>query len=89
MAFLCPFHCWAFVFKTRTWGKDIYIYCSWDELISNLTEKLRVADLQEPSFEEQMIDNLVMDPERVETLKALANSYTRMNKSGFKSEREA
>jgi Cdc6-like AAA superfamily ATPase len=46
---------------------------------------LKVTDFEEPFFEEEMINNLVMDPDRVESLKAWANSYARTNKLGLKS----
>lgn len=42
----------------------------------------------EPNFDENMIDNLVMDNKRVQTLKALAKSFVRLNRFGKESERE-
>ncbi|KAF2258988.1 P-loop containing nucleoside triphosphate hydrolase protein [Lojkania enalia] len=51
-------------------------------------ELLDVNGFSEPKFEENMIDNLVMDEKRVSILKALAKSFIRINSLGEKSERE-
>ncbi|KUI53387.1 Protein MSP1 [Cytospora mali] len=45
-------------------------------------EDLHVANLEEPVFQENMVDNLVMEPSRMRTLKALASSYIRVNQHG-------
>ena len=50
-----------------------------------MIEHLHVSYFQEPKFEQDMIDKLVMDPARIRTLKALAGSYIRENKHGVKS----
>ncbi|KAJ4355596.1 uncharacterized protein N0V89_003616 [Didymosphaeria variabile] len=56
-----------------------------DELDSEL---LHVKGLGEPNFEENMINQLVMDEKRVNTLKALAKSFIRVNKFGETSDKE-
>ncbi|KFY59939.1 hypothetical protein V496_05480 [Pseudogymnoascus sp. VKM F-4515 (FW-2607)] len=48
-------------------------------------EELHVKSLQEPKFEQDMIDKLVMDAARIKILKALASSYIREDKHGVKS----
>ncbi|KAE9365610.1 P-loop containing nucleoside triphosphate hydrolase protein [Stipitochalara longipes BDJ] len=49
-------------------------------------EQLHVKDFKEPRFQQDMIDNLVMDASRIKTLKALAGSYIRQNIHGEKTE---
>lgn len=51
-------------------------------------ERLHVKGLAEPDYEENMIDQLVMDEKRKTTLKALAKSFIRVNQFGEKSTRE-
>ncbi|KAF9891838.1 hypothetical protein FE257_003323 [Aspergillus nanangensis] len=45
-------------------------------------ETLHVANFAEPQFSESLINSLVMDSGRLQTLKALAKSFSRINKSG-------
>ncbi|KAH6676509.1 ATPase [Halenospora varia] len=45
-------------------------------------ERLNVASFHEPTFEEDMIDKLVMNSTRIKTLKALAGSYIRQDIHG-------
>jgi hypothetical protein len=45
-----------------------------------------VKDFKEPIFQQDMIDKLVMDANRIKTLKALAGSYIRQNIHGEKTE---
>ncbi|KAJ9142057.1 ATPase (AAA) domain protein [Pleurostoma richardsiae] len=52
-------------------------------------ERLHVKDFQQPKFEENMIDSLVMDERRVGTLKALAKSFARIDTHGVEMKREA
>jgi Cdc6-like AAA superfamily ATPase len=42
-------------------------------------ELLHVGHYEEPKFDRQLIDNLVMDKKRVDILKALAKSFARVN----------
>ncbi|KAF2104706.1 ATPase [Rhizodiscina lignyota] len=51
-------------------------------------EKLVVSQFQEPRYNENMLDNLVMAPPRVKTLKSLAKSYARINQCGKNMTRE-
>ncbi|ROW06834.1 hypothetical protein VMCG_04098 [Cytospora schulzeri] len=51
-------------------------------------QNVHVANLQEPKFQRGMIDDLVMEPSRVRTLKALASSYIRINQHGKPIEHE-
>ncbi|KAF2091476.1 hypothetical protein K490DRAFT_32941 [Saccharata proteae CBS 121410] len=51
-------------------------------------ESLHVDNFEEPHHEEDMIENLVMDPVRANTLKALAKSFIRTDRHGKKSQRE-
>jgi hypothetical protein len=46
------------------------------------------GELQEPKFNETMINNLVMDERRVGILKSLAKSFARVNKHGEEMERD-
>lgn len=48
-----------------------------------------MKNFQEPQFQEDLIDNLVMDQERIKILKALASSYVRVNQQGNKIEHDA
>ncbi|KAL4894971.1 hypothetical protein BDV59DRAFT_174221 [Aspergillus ambiguus] len=50
-------------------------------------ELLHVAHFSEPQFNESLIDSLVMNSARVQTLKALSKSFIRVNKDGDKMER--
>lgn len=43
---------------------------------------LHVKNFSDPEFENEMIDDLVMDQARIKMLKALAKSYIRVNKRG-------
>lgn len=45
-------------------------------------EKLEVARLEDPKFDRDLIDSLVMNKKRVDTLKSLAKSYARIDKNG-------
>lgn len=47
-----------------------------------------MANLDEPAFQTNMIDSLVMEQGRVKTLKALASSYIRVNQHGKPMEHE-
>jgi SpoVK/Ycf46/Vps4 family AAA+-type ATPase len=51
-------------------------------------ETLDIEKLEVPDYQEDMIENLVMKESHVETLKALATSYARFNKTGVKSDHE-
>jgi len=53
-----------------------------------LVEVVEVGNCKEPNFKRNMIDNLVMDPTRVQTLKALSKSFARLDKHGNKMVRE-
>lgn len=50
---------------------------------------LEVAKCMEPRFNENQIDNLVMNPMHVRTLKSLAKSFARINKRGENMRSEA
>lgn len=54
-------------------------------MLTIIIEELHVESLQEPKFEQDMIDKLVMDTARIKILKALASSYIREDKHGVKS----
>jgi SpoVK/Ycf46/Vps4 family AAA+-type ATPase len=59
------------------------------EVIANYCVELLNVDLfKEPKYETSMMDNLVMEPERVSIIKALAGSYMRQNSLGQTSKRE-
>ncbi|KAM0563591.1 hypothetical protein ACHAPJ_001315 [Fusarium lateritium] len=47
-------------------------------------EKLHVHSFSEPKFNGQMIESLVMEPEKLKRLKALAQSFSRIDKDGQK-----
>lgn len=51
-------------------------------------ERLHVTNFREPKFQQDMIDSLVIKPNRVRTLKALASSYIRINQHGKHIEHE-
>lgn len=79
--FLLPKNMWAYVFKTRHWGKHIQnknLFPSTD----SKAELLPVGGFTQPDFEEELIDNLVMEEKRLKTLKALAKSFARVNQFG-------
>lgn len=44
-------------------------------------ETLHVRDFTEPRFDEDMIDHLVMEPQRKRMLKALAKSFARIDRN--------
>ncbi|KAL1605010.1 hypothetical protein SLS60_004553 [Paraconiothyrium brasiliense] len=84
---LLPSHVYAYVFRTRTWGRLRFRTVE-DQFCSPWSELLHVKGLGEPNFDEDMINQLVMDEKRVNTLKALAKSFIRVNKFGETSDRE-
>ena len=49
-----------------------------------MTEMLHVRHFSEPRFSRDLIDHMVMDPVQLRRLKALATSYSRVDKSGNK-----
>ncbi|KAI0099050.1 P-loop containing nucleoside triphosphate hydrolase protein [Nemania sp. FL0031] len=51
-------------------------------------ETLHVKDFSEPRFDEDLIEHLVMEPQRKMTLKALAKSFARSDKNGERLEGE-
>lgn len=61
-------------------------YCSNEN--NNSSEKLDVSGFEEPAFQTEMIDQLVINPERRKTLKALASNYIRKNHAGESSDME-
>lgn len=58
------------------------------DLLKGAIEEVLIDNLSEPVFKDSMIDTLVMDPARLQTIKALAGSYIRENKDGEKSDLE-
>lgn len=52
------------------------------------SEWLHVKNFSTPEFQNDMIEDLVMDQARVKMLKALAKSYIRVNKRGNPIEHE-
>jgi hypothetical protein len=79
---LCPVEIPAFVFRTRVWGRrpprcHIVIF-----KLTEGAEWLHVLNFSDPRFDGSMINNLVMDADRVRKLKALAKSFARTNKDG-------
>jgi hypothetical protein len=79
---LCPEVVPAFVFKTRSWGitrEPTYL----QSLHTNQPiEILFVSEFTTPSFRRDMIESLVMDEEKLRTLKSLAESFARIDQSG-------
>ena len=57
--------------------------------IDTVAVSLDVNSFSEPVFDEGMIENLAMKPERVETLKALSKSYIRRNNAGNETTQKA
>lgn len=51
-------------------------------------DPLDVKSFSDPDFQNEMIDELVMDQSRIKMLKALAKSYIRVNKRGNPIEHE-
>lgn len=47
-----------------------------------MIEQLFVKFFEDPEYQQDVIDKLVMDPARIRTLKALASSYIRENQHG-------
>lgn len=60
-------------------------------LIDNVTssDKFHAKNFQEPQFQQQMINTLVTDEDRITTLKALAQSFIRVNQDGNTIDRPA
>ncbi|KAG6362329.1 hypothetical protein INS49_010559 [Diaporthe citri] len=52
-------------------------------------DTFHVKNFREPQFQQKMIDSLVTDKDRVTTLKALAESFIRVNQDGDTIERQA
>ncbi|KAL2281949.1 hypothetical protein FJTKL_11220 [Diaporthe vaccinii] len=52
-------------------------------------DTFHVKNFREPQFQQQMINSLVTDEDRVTTLKALAESFIRVNQSGDTIKRQA
>ncbi|KAI3321961.1 P-loop containing nucleoside triphosphate hydrolase protein [Xylariaceae sp. AK1471] len=65
-----------------------YFMCSFETRAfvfkTRMWEKLHVRGFSEPKFDEDMINHLVMDPQRKQMLKSLAKSFARINKNGEK-----
>jgi len=78
---LCPKKVWAFVFKTRTWGKQART-CVFSAPANRSIEKVHVRNLSQPRFHKNMIDSLVMNEARLKTLKSLTGSFARVNQHG-------
>jgi hypothetical protein len=79
--FLCAKQIYAFVFKTRTWGKqDLPV--SFLRQTNRSIEKVHVRNLSLPRFHKDMIENLVMDEARLKILKSLTGSFARLNRHG-------
>ncbi|KAI1750558.1 P-loop containing nucleoside triphosphate hydrolase protein [Xylaria castorea] len=78
--FLCHFEMPAFVFKTRTWGKFPTGLLS--APANPGLETLHVRDFSEPKFDEGLVNHLVMEPQRKQTLKALAKCFARTDRNG-------
>jgi len=49
---------------------------------NRILEKVHVRNLSPPRFYKDMIDSLVMDNARLETLKSLTGSLSRLNRHG-------
>lgn len=79
---LCPLEIPAFVFRTRVWGRRPPRCHIVTFKLTEGVEWLRVSNFSDPTFDESMINNLVMDADRVRNLKALAKSFARTNKDG-------
>ncbi|KAJ3546083.1 hypothetical protein NM208_g2189 [Fusarium decemcellulare] len=81
---LCPEFIPAFIFRTRTWGKFLSKWIQVRAPTVNLhyVERLYIQHLSEPKFNPQMIESLVMDPIQLRRLKALAQSFARIDKDG-------
>lgn len=80
---LCPGQIFAYVFKLRTWGMSVATFIQEIKCTNTLgSEKLHVTNFFPPEFQDGMIDGLVMDQNRIKILKALAQSYIRVNKHG-------
>lgn len=80
---LCPYEIPAFVFKTRTWGETLFqprvVAVQLPTSNDIWLDTFHVRNFREPEFNQQMIDALVTDEDRVITLKALAQSFMRVN----------
>jgi hypothetical protein len=79
--FLCAKQIRAFVFKTRTWGKREFTSI-FSAQANRIIEKVHVRNLSPPRFYKDMIDSLVMDNDRLKTLKSLTGSLSRLNRHG-------
>jgi hypothetical protein len=79
--YLLPPTIYAYVFKTRTWGKED-ICKRQAQLLTLFIEKLKVDNFSPPVFDQTIIDKLVMDDARLTMIKSLAASHIRQNKKG-------
>jgi hypothetical protein len=79
--FLCAKQIHAFVFKTRTWGEREFTSI-FSTQANCIIEKVHVRNLSPPRFYKDMINSLVMDNDRLETLKSLTGSLSRLNRHG-------
>jgi hypothetical protein len=79
--FLCAKQIHAFVFKTRTWGKREFTSIV-SAQANRIIEKVHVRNLSPPRFYKDMINSLVMDNDRLKTLKSLTGSLSRLNRHG-------
>lgn len=62
------------------WVNSIAMYIRDSLQADTFTERLHVRNFQEPSFDEGMINSLVMHEGRKNILKALSKSFARRNK---------
>ncbi|KAI1383576.1 P-loop containing nucleoside triphosphate hydrolase protein [Hypoxylon trugodes] len=77
---------WITVETTEKLTPHQYILCHYEIMAfvfkTRTWELLHVRDFAEPQFDENLIDHLVMDPQRKRTIKSLAKSFARLNKHG-------
>ncbi|KAI0432789.1 P-loop containing nucleoside triphosphate hydrolase protein [Xylaria sp. FL1042] len=71
---------------TDTLTPHEYFLCSYEMpafvFKTRTWEILHVRDFAEPKFDENLVNHLVMEPQRKRTLKALAKSFARADKNG-------
>ncbi|KAK7961913.1 P-loop containing nucleoside triphosphate hydrolase protein [Apiospora aurea] len=78
---LCPPFVRVFVFRTRAWGKIRPWTSCYGGVADSETERVHVKNLADPVFDEEMVNNLIIDKKKKLTLISLAKCFARRNRA--------
>lgn len=75
---LCWSHVYGFLLKDREWGKFSFNTRFDSVETNNVLDLLAVTGLKPPNFQENVIDNLVMDQGNKDIIKAVCETYSQV-----------